>query len=439
MLEFGTDGVRGRANLELTVEFALKFGQSVAKAMSGSTFVVGRDTRISGTMLQAAFSAGLASMGASVLDVGVLPSPGVGYICSRLRLPGAVISASHNPYFDNGIKVIGPSGSKLSDDTEAEIEKYVGETLDLSPVVGIMNEASHLTKDYLDFLTSLPGVRRLDGMKIVLDVGHGAASTIARQVFEAYGATVVVINDTPDGTNINSKAGSTYLAGLTAVVIDEGANLGLAFDGDADRVLGVDEVGNSIDGDVIMAILAKDLMQKGQLRHNSMAVTVMSNLGLKRAMQEVGIKVFETLVGDRYVFEAMERYDIVLGGEQSGHVILRDLATTGDGMLTGLFFASALCSKQAPTSAIVKATMVRYPQVLTNVSFVGDSKVILSSPVVESAIESAKDELGDNGRVLVRASGTEPLIRVMVEAMNNDVAQRLANNICDEIKHAATL
>lgn len=430
MLEFGTDGVRGRANTELTVEFAMKFGQGVAKAMSGSTFVVGRDTRISGTMLQAAFSAGLASMGASVLDLGVIPSPGVAYLCSRLRLPGAVISASHNPYFDNGIKVIGASGSKLSQETEAEIERFAVGTLEATSVVGTMNEASHLAKDYTDFLTSLTSVDSLSGMRIVLDAGHGAASIFARRVFEAYGASVVVINDDPNGININSKAGSTYLDGLSATVLAEGADLGLAFDGDADRVLGVDENGTPIDGDVIIAVLADDLKRRGELRHGGVAVTVMSNLGLRRAMETRGITIFETPVGDRHVFEAMERYDLVLGGEQSGHVILRDISPTGDGMLTGLHFASALSFSGKAASQLAKAAMVRYPQVLVNVLYEGDTRTILESPEVIGEMEAIRSELGDQGRILVRASGTEPLIRVMVEAMDHETAEAMVARVC---------
>ena len=434
MLEFGTDGVRGRANVELTVEFALKFGQSVAKAMSGSTFVVGRDTRISGTMLQAAFSAGLASMGASVLDVGVLPSPGIGFICARLRLPGAVISASHNPYFDNGIKIIGPSGSKLSDQLESEIEKYVDEVLELPSFVGIMNEASDLASDYLSFLTDLDDVGSLNEMKIVLDVGHGAASSFARTVFESYGAVVIVINDAPDGTNINFEAGSTHLDGLAVTVRAEKAQLGLAFDGDADRVLGVDEEGNPIDGDIIMAILAIDLKSKGKLRHNAMAITVMSNLGLRRAMQANDIKVIETPVGDRHVYEAMERYDLVLGGEQSGHLILRDIATTGDGMMTGVYFAAAVCNSGLPVSSLVRATMVRYPQVLRNVRCSGDAHAMLALPGVETVINDVRERLGDQGRVLVRASGTEPVIRVMIEASHLELAEQLVTQICESLR-----
>ena len=435
MLEFGTDGVRGRANSELSVEFALKLGQCVARAIKGSTFVIGRDTRVSGTMLQAAFAAGLASRGVSVLDLGVIPSPGVAFICTKLRLPGAVISASHNPYFDNGIKIIGSSGTKLSDETEAEIERLL-EVIDddLPENVGTISDASHLVHDYVGFLADLEIVGSLQGLTLVIDVGHGAASTLARSVFESYGSNVIVINDSPDGTNINAKAGSTHLDGLRNVVISESADLGLAFDGDADRVLAVDDTGEILDGDFVMAILARFLKQKNALRHNCVAVTVMSNMGFGIAMAEMGISVIETDVGDRYVFDAMERHDLVLGGEQSGHVIMRDIATTGDGMLTGLVLASAIRAAGIPTSTLATQAMTRFPQVLENIGYGGDARARLGDHEINAFIEAQKAILGNEGRILVRASGTEPVIRVMVEAKTEETARSVADDIARVIK-----
>ena len=434
MLEFGTDGVRGRANSELSVEFALRLGQSVARTVSGSTFVVGRDTRASGSMLQAAFAAGLCSRGASVLDVGVIPSPGVAYLCSRLGLPGAVISASHNPYFDNGIKILGPAGTKLSPEAEAAIEAGV-EALDgeAEETVGTITVSRHLGEDYFAYLTQIGLVGRLEGMRIVVDTGNGAASSFARRVYASYGAQVVVINDAPDGTNINLNAGSTHLDAVIAAVHQEKADLGLAFDGDADRVLAVDESGAVVDGDFIMAILAGFLEERGKLANRAIAVTVMSNLGLRLALEERGIAVVQTDVGDRNVFEAMRSHGLSLGGEQSGHIILSDLAGTGDGMLTGLVLAGAVKNSGLAASTLAGAAMQRFPQVLKNVPCAGDARSVVAAEPVTEAIEATREALGDQGRVLVRPSGTEPVIRVMVEARDEGRARGLADGIAAAI------
>ncbi len=435
MLEFGTDGVRGRANSELSVEFALRLGQSVARTVSGSTFVVGRDTRASGSMLQAAFAAGLCSRGASVLDVGVIPSPGVAYLCSRLGLPGAVISASHNPYFDNGIKVLGPAGTKLSPDAEAAIEAGIAvDDGDADETVGTITDSRRLGEDYFGHLARIGLVGRLDGMKIVVDTGNGAASSFARRVYSGYGATVVVINDTPDGTNINLNAGSTHLDAVIEAVRKEGADLGLAFDGDADRVLAVDEKGAVVDGDFIMAILAEFLEGRGLLANRAIAVTVMSNLGLRLSLEERGIGLIQTDVGDRNVFEAMRSHGLSLGGEQSGHIILSDLAGTGDGMLTGLILAGAIRSSGLPASLMAGAAMQRFPQVLKNVPCSGDARSVMEAAPVAEAIGRTRDTLGAQGRVLVRPSGTEPVIRVMVEARDEGRARNLADAIASAIE-----
>ena len=438
MLEFGTDGVRGRANSELSVEFALRLGQSVARTVSGSTFVVGRDTRASGSMLQAAFAAGLCSRGASVLDVGVIPSPGVAYLCSRLGLPGAVISASHNPYFDNGIKVLGPAGTKLSPDAEAAIEAGIAvDDGDADETVGTITDSRRLGEDYFGHLARIGLVGKLDGMKIVVDTGNGAASSFARRVYSGYGATVVVINDTPDGTNINLNAGSTHLDAVIEAVRKEGADLGLAFDGDADRVLAVDEKGAVVDGDFIMAILAEFLEGRGLLANRAIAVTVMSNLGLRLSLEERGIGLIQTDVGDRNVFEAMRSHGLSLGGEQSGHIILSDLAGTGDGMLTGLILAGAIRSAGLPASLVAGAAMQRFPQVLKNVPCAGDARSVMEAAPVAEAIGRTRDTLGAQGRVLVRPSGTEPVIRVMVEARDEGRARSLADAIASAIESAS--
>ena len=430
MLEFGTDGVRGRANSELTADFAVKLGQSVAQAVSGSTFVVGRDTRLSGTMLQAAFSAGLCSKGASVLDLGVIPSPGVAFVCSRLRLPGAVISASHNPYYDNGIKVISAAGTKLSEEVEASIEALVDQPEGtVSSNIGVITDARHLAADYREFLAELDAVPPLNNLRLVIDTGHGAASSFARDVFRRHGAEVVIINDSPDGVNINANAGSTHLDALRATVLAEGADLGLAFDGDADRVMALDECGNVLDGDFIMAILAKEMKARGTLRNNAVSVTVMSNLGLTRALADAGIAVVETDVGDRNVAEAIRRRDLSLGGEQSGHVILADIATTGDGMLTGLLFSGALAAKGGKASVAAQEAMTRFPQVLNNVRYAGDARARLAEPQIARAVREASAVLGNQGRVLVRPSGTEPVIRIMVEALDHGTAETIASEL----------
>ena len=434
MLEFGTDGVRGRANSELTVEFAQKLGQSVAMSVLGSSFVVGRDTRVSGTMLQAAFSAGLCSRGVSVLDLGVIPSPGVAFICAKLRLPGAVISASHNPYYDNGIKIIGAAGAKLSTEAEAEIEKLLrlgtgSGTEDIGVVLG----APDLVDDYVNFLCAIPIVGTLSGMKVVVDAGHGAASKLARRVFESYGAQVVVINDSPDGENINAASGSTYLVPLQEAVGAEAADVGLAFDGDADRVLAVDEQGGVMDGDYIMAITATYLQSLDLLRHSTIAVTVMSNMGLSVALRRQGISVIETDVGDRHVSEAMVRHDLSLGGEQSGHIILSEIASTGDGILTGLVLCAALRSLGQKASEVAASAMSRYPQVLENIRYDGDPRARLADPEVIETIRAHADALGSEGRILVRPSGTEPVIRVMVEARLDTVARAVAADLCKKI------
>ena len=426
MLEFGTDGVRGKANSELTSEFALLLGKAVASVLPGSTFLVGRDTRISGTMLQSAFSAGVASMGSMVLDLGVIPSPGVSFLASKLRLSGAVISASHNPFFDNGIKIIGMGGAKLDTAIEREIEGRLHAETTAGDTVGTITDAMHLSSDYVDYLSSVDLVGDLRGLKVVLDCANGASSFYARRVFESYGATTVVISDQPNGVNINLNCGSTHIDQLSNAVVAEGAHLGLAFDGDADRVLAVDASGRLLDGDAIMGYNATFLQDLGLLRHSGIALTVMSNLGLKRFLKERGVASIETPVGDRNVFEAMERYDYVLGGEQSGHIILRDIASTGDGMLTGLIFASALITQTNGFTKGIERQYEPFPQILKNVRVESGASQVVTSLADE--IKEAQGRLGDSGRILIRPSGTEPLVRIMVEAQDHSLANELVEH-----------
>lgn len=426
MLEFGTDGVRGKANSELTSEFALRLGKAVASVLPGSTFLVGRDTRISGTMLQSAFSAGIASMGSMVLDLGVIPSPGVSFLASKLRLSGAVISASHNPYFDNGIKIIGMGGAKLDSAIEREIEARIHSDHFVGEAVGTITDAKHLSSDYVDYLSSVELVGDLSGLKVVLDCANGASSYYARSVFESYGATTVVISDQPNGVNINLNCGSTHIYQLSSAVLAERADLGLAFDGDADRVLAVDGSGTNLDGDAIMGYIATYFQNLGLLRHSGVALTVMSNLGLKRFLKARGIASIETAVGDRNVFEAMERYDYVLGGEQSGHIILRDIASTGDGMLTGLIFASALISLSGGHFKGVARQYEPFPQILKNVRVESGASHIVAT--LADDIQEAQARLGDSGRILIRPSGTEPLVRIMVEAEDHALANEMVEH-----------
>lgn len=426
MLEFGTDGVRGKANSELTSEFALRLGRAVASVLPGSTFLVGRDTRISGTMLQSAFSAGIASMGSTVLDLGVIPSPGVSFLASKLRLCGAVISASHNPFFDNGIKILGMGGAKLDSAIEREIEDRLHGELALGESVGTITDATHLASDYVSYLSSVDLVGELTGLKVVLDCANGASSFYTRSVFESYGATAVVVSDQPNGVNINLNCGSTHIDQLSRAVIAEGADLGLAFDGDADRVLAVDSSGSILDGDAIMGYIATFLQDLGLLRHSGIALTVMSNLGLKQFLKSRGITTVDTPVGDRNVFEAMERYDYVLGGEQSGHIILRDIASTGDGMLTGLIFATALLSQNADLSNGIVRQYNPFPQILKNVRVESGASQVVASLADE--IRLAQNRLGETGRILIRPSGTEPLVRIMVEAQDQLVANEIVEH-----------
>jgi phosphoglucosamine mutase len=433
---FGTDGIRGAANVELTAEIAVALGRAATAVLGAGTWLIGSDTRASSPMLAAALAAGLASAGADVVDLGVLPTPGIAYHAQRRAAPAAVVSASHNRWTDNGIKLLAPGGRKLTDDLEAAVaENLAAAPLHGSAVVGRIAPEGDAVGPYAHHLVGSLHGRRLDGWLVALDCANGAASAVAPRVLRAAGADVVVINDAPDGTNINDDCGSTHPEALRRTVVASGARAGLAFDGDADRVVAVADDGTLVDGDRIIAICAPDFHRRGRLRGDRVALTVMSNLGLRQALGAHGISVAETPVGDRYVLEAMEREDLALGGEQSGHVIFRDLATTGDGILTGLVLLDAVARSGRTLADLAAGSMVRLPQVLRNVA-VTDRDLATAPDVVEAAADAA-EELGANGRVLLRASGTEPLVRVMVEAPSEAQALAIADRLCDIVRKLA--
>lgn len=441
---FGTDGVRGVANTELTPEVVLALGRAAARTLGDGPFLVGRDTRRSGTSLFAALAAGLTAEGADVVDLGVIPTPGVANESAARRLPAAMISASHNPFADNGVKFFSAGGRKLPDQVEARIESQytsllgvtAADHLDQAPVgagVGVVSDASAEARArYGDAMQAALEGRRLQGMKVVLDCANGAASAIAPATVRALGAEVVVLHDQPDGVNINDRCGSTHPGSLQEAVLRESAQLGLAFDGDADRCLAVDAAGQLVDGDQIMAMCAVDLRDRGRLAHDTIVVTVMTNLGFKLAMAEAGISVRETKVGDRYVLEALEEGGFSLGGEQSGHVIFTERAATGDGLLTGLAVMDLMC-RSGRSLAQLASVMERLPQVLRNVSGV-DRHRLDSAARLWDEVRSVESELAGRGRVLLRPSGTEALVRVMVEAPTAQQAEAAAARLCDVVR-----
>ena len=433
---FGTDGVRGVANVDLTPELILALGRAAARVLTADRFLVGRDTRISGSMLLAALSAGVTAEGVDVVDLGVLPTPGVAWASADHRLPAAMISASHNPFADNGIKLFAPGGRKLSDQVEdrleAELDRLLANSAPLRPgpagaalgrVRGLDGRAGYVGA----LAASLEG-RRLDGLSVVLDCANGAAAGVAPDALTAAGADVAVINDRPDGTNINAGVGSNHPEGLAAEVVARGADAGFAFDGDADRVVAVDHNGEVVDGDQIIAICALDRKARQALAGDTVVVTVMANLGFRRAMRKHGIGVVETKVGDRYVLEAMEEGGWSLGGEQSGHVIFRDLATTGDGILTGLQVLDVVHRSGRPLAELA-GVMTRLPQVLRNVPVL-DRHGLDGATEFWDEVEAVRRRLGSDGRVLVRPSGTEPVVRVMVEALTLEEAETTCAELC---------
>ncbi|MEO0024797.1 MAG: hypothetical protein RL196_1238 [Actinomycetota bacterium] len=444
---FGTDGVRGLANRDITVETAVSLAQAAAIILGEEArsrgnkpkAVIGRDPRISGEFLAAAVAAGLASSGVDVFDAGVLPTPATAFLTADLDADfGVMISASHNPAPDNGIKFFARGGHKLPDALEDRIEAAMAlpKITPLGGGVGHVQRFADAEDRYLvHLLGALPN--RLDGLTVVLDCAHGAASAVSPEAFTDAGAKVIVIGNDPDGLNINEGCGSTHLSALQAAVLQHGADAGIAHDGDADRCLAVDHTGAIIDGDQIMAVLAISAKERGQLARNTLVATVMSNLGLKLAMQAADIEMIETKVGDRYVLEAIREGGFTLGGEQSGHVIFSQYATTGDGILTGLKLLAEVKRTGKSLHELVKVMKV-YPQVLLNVPGVDRTRVD-SDPEVQQSVRDAEAELAGTGRVLLRASGTEPLVRVMVEAADEGTAQSWADRIARVVERRLAL
>ncbi|MFL6101657.1 MAG: phosphoglucosamine mutase [Actinomycetales bacterium] len=444
---FGTDGVRGLANVDVTAELALDLSVAAAHVLGDAgafeghrpRAVVGRDTRASGEFLSAAVVAGLASAGVDVFDAGVLPTPAIAFLTGEFGADlGVMLSASHNPMPDNGIKFFARGGYKLADELEDAIEQRMREDWQ-RPVgadVGRIQPYDDAAGSYVRYLLSvLP--HRLDGLKVVVDCANGAASHVAPAALRAAGAEVVVIGASPDGLNINEDSGSTHLEGLRKAVVEHGADVGIAYDGDADRCLAVDAAGEVVDGDQIMAVLALSFRDRGRLAHDTLVATVMSNLGLLLAMEAEGIAVRQTAVGDRYVLEEMRTGGFNLGGEQSGHVVMTDHATTGDGMLTGLMLLARMAETGRPLAAL-SSVVERLPQVLVNVADVDKARAD-DDEQVAAAVADARHELGQRGRVLLRPSGTEALVRVMVEASDPQQAQAVADRLALVVRERLAL
>lgn len=439
---FGTDGVRGVANSELTPELAFKLGRfgGYVLAHNGEekpTVLVGRDTRVSGVMLESALVAGLLSTGAEVMRLGVISTPGVSYLTRELEAQaGVMISASHNPVQDNGIKFFGSDGYKLNDAQEAEIEKLLDAEEDTLPRpvgtdLGHTSDYFEGANRYLSFLKStIDG--DLEGLKIALDGAHGSTYSLAPYLFGDLEADTVTMGCSPDGNNINDHVGSTHPEGLAELVVESESDFGLAFDGDGDRIIAVDEKGQIVDGDQIMFILAQAMAKRGELKDNMVVSTVMSNLGFYKALEVEGIQSNKTKVGDRYVVEEMRRGNYNLGGEQSGHIVMMDHNTTGDGLLTGVQLAAIIKASGMKLSELA-GQMQKYPQRLVNIR-VTDKHAVEENADVAAAIKAVEDEMNGEGRVLVRPSGTEPLVRVMVEAKTDEDAERFVNSISNVVR-----
>jgi phosphoglucosamine mutase len=443
---FGTDGVRGLANDVITVELAVGLAQAASVVLGKGRFadgrrasgrrpvgVVARDPRVSGEFIAAAVMAGFASSGVDVLDAGIIPTPAAAFLIADIKADfGVVISASHNEARDNGIKFFAVGGTKLPDEVEDRIEAALAEKK-LAPTgveVGRIRRFADAEDRYvLHLLSTLP--HRLEGIHVVLDCANGAAAGISPQVFTDAGAKVTVIGSEPDGYNINDGVGSTHLDNLARAVLEHGADVGIAHDGDADRCLAVDHLGRVVDGDQIMAILAVSMKERGLLVEDTLVATVMSNLGLKVAMAEHGITLLQTAVGDRYVLETLNKKKLSLGGEQSGHVIMSKFATTGDGILTGLHVLAEM-ARTGKSLAELAGVMTVYPQVMINV--LGEHHALASDSVIADAVHAAEERLGETGRVLLRKSGTEPMVRVMVEAADQSTAEAIASLLADVVR-----
>lgn len=448
---FGTDGVRGVANVDLTCELAYRLGQA-SVAFMGKTIVLGKDTRKSGDMLEAAVVAGITSAGGDALLAGVIPTPAVALLTRELHADGGiVISASHNPPEYNGIKFFDAQGFKLPDAVEDEIEQFIAEgglegavervlkqgeeaSMPAGALVGVAVEVEDACEMYIDHVVNSIQAQGIDfsGLHVALDTGHGASSLTSAEALRRLGAEVTVINDDFDGNDINVECGSTHLGPLSELMVESGADVGIAHDGDADRVMMLAVDGTEIDGDMMEAVLAVDLKNRGCLPGNVAVSTVMTNLGFVHAMREAGIEVLQTKVGDRYVLEAMREGGYVLGGEQSGHMILLEHNSTGDGLMTACQFLAAVRRSEKPVEEAIKV-MTRFPQTLINVR-VKDKHALDGNEAIWSAVRTAEEAMGDSGRVLVRTSGTEPLVRVMVEAETQDVADAHARTIADVVE-----
>ncbi|KMJ56933.1 phosphoglucosamine mutase [Bacillus sp. LL01] len=438
---FGTDGVRGVANSELTPELAFKVGRLggyvLTKDQTRPKVLIGRDTRISGHMLEGALVAGLLSIGAEVMRLGVISTPGVAYLTKALGAQaGVMISASHNPVEDNGIKFFGPDGFKLSDEQEAEIEALMDEETDSLPRpvgadLGQVNDYFEGGQKYLQFLKQTVD-EDFSGIHIALDCAHGATSSHATHLFADLEADISTMGSSPNGLNINDGVGSTHPETLAQLVVEKGADIGLAFDGDGDRIIAVDEKGQIVDGDQIMFICAKYLSENGRLRHNTVVSTVMSNLGFYKALEASNVETKQTAVGDRYVVEEMKNGNYLLGGEQSGHIIFLDYNTTGDGMLTGLQLVNILKLTKKSLSELA-GEMTKFPQLLVNIR-VTDKHRVTENEKVKAVIEAVEAEMNGNGRILVRPSGTEPLVRVMAEAPTQEQCDEYVERIAAVVR-----
>ncbi|MCP3742623.1 phosphoglucosamine mutase [Rossellomorea sp. BNER] len=438
---FGTDGVRGVANTELTPELAFKLGRLGGYVLTRDTdrpkIIIGRDTRISGHMLEGALVAGLLSIGAEVMRLGVISTPGVAYLTKALGAQaGVMISASHNPVGDNGIKFFGPDGFKLSDDQENEIEELLDQEQDTLPRptgadLGQVSDYFEGGQKYLQFLKQTVD-EDFDGLHIALDCAHGATSALATHLFADLDGDLSTMGASPDGLNINEGVGSTHPEALAAMLKEKGADVGLAFDGDGDRLIAIDENGEIVDGDQIMFICAKHLKSEGRLKQSTVVSTVMSNLGFHKGLEESDIKSIQTAVGDRYVVEEMKKNNYNLGGEQSGHIIFLDYNTTGDGLLTGIQLVNIMKLTGKPLSELA-SEMKKYPQKLVNIR-VTDKHHVTDNEKVKAVIEKVEADMNGNGRILVRPSGTEPLVRVMAEASTEELCSQYVDEIAEVVQ-----
>lgn len=441
---FGTDGVRGEANIDLTPELAYRLGRAATiffgeHTEQQPTLLIGRDTRISGQMFEASLASGICSAGGRALLIGVIPTPGIAYLTKKLGAQaGIVISASHNPFMDNGIKFFGSDGYKLPDDVEDQLEQHVHAMEEGTKLfrptgdkIGVIENGLHYLDDYIEFVKHTVQ-DDFKGMKLVLDCANGAASAAMPRILRELGADVVVMHNAPSGVNINKDCGSTHLAGLQQAVLEQQADLGIAHDGDADRCLAVDETGAIIDGDKILVICALEMMAEGRLKDNTVVSTVMANIGFHKAIKEAGGHVAVTKVGDRYVLENMLANGYSLGGEQSGHIIFPEYSTTGDGLLTALQLIASI-RRSGKKASELAGLMKSYPQLLVNVR-VKTKEGWEDNGKIRQAISDGEAELGENGRILVRPSGTEQLIRVMAEGPEQTQLERICNQIAAVVK-----